>query len=286
MKTEKSGAQIWENADVAKFYPKRRANSHKGDYGTATVLGGGASVGASFLAAAACLKSGSGYTKFFLPSELYMNGLMPLVAQIPACMFRAFSGVEGELLSSDAIALGMGAGASERLYDTIGELLTSFRGTLVLDADALNALSAYGKEILKNRTCRLIVTPHVKEFSRLTGRSVGEILANAAELAKDFANEYGAVVALKSSQTVITDGDKIAINRTGSPALAKGGSGDVLSGFLVGTCARGVEPFAAACVSSYILGRAGEFAAEKMGEYSPDASDIIKLLPQAILSVL
>ena len=103
--------------------------------------------------------------------------------------------------------------------------------------------------------------------------------------AKAFAEEYGVIVALKSHRTVITDGTRVAVNPTGSPALAKGGSGDVLAGFLAGTCARGIPPFEAACTASYILGRAGELAAEKMGEYSPDATDIIALLPVAILSL-
>ena len=89
-------------------------------------------------------------------------------------------------------------------------------------------------------------------------------------------------MALKNNRTVVTDGERVAINVTGSPALAKGGSGDVLSGFLAGICGRGVEPYEAACISSYLLGRAGELAASEKGEYSATALDIIEQFPSAI----
>ena len=89
----------------------------------------------------------------------------------------------------------------------------------------------------------------------------------------------------KNNRSLITDGERVAINPTGSPALAKGGSGDVLSGFLAGTCARGVPPFEAACAASWLLGKAGEIAAEKMGEYAPDPTDVIGFLPEAICSL-
>ena len=131
----------------------------------------------------------------------------------------------------------------------------------------------------------MIVTPHPKEFARLTGKPVSDILADAVNEAKAFAAQRNVVVLLKNNRSVITDGERVAINPTGSPALAKGGSGDVLSGLLAGTCARGVAPFDAACVASWLLGRAGELAAEKMGEYAPDPTDIIGFLPEAILSV-
>ena len=139
--------------------------------------------------------------------------------------------------------------------------------------------------MLKDKACKLIVTPHPKEFARLTGCSVGEIMRDPIGAAGRFAADYGAVVVLKNNRSVISDGARMAINPTGSPALAKGGSGDALSGFLAGTCARGVPPFEAACVASYLLGRAGELAAEQIGEYSADATDIIALFAQAIRSL-
>lgn len=275
---EARGAEIWERKDVAAYYPKKRSNVHKGTYGNACILAGGTASGAAFLAAGACLKSGAGYTRLCAAEPFYSQA----VGVLPACVLKEFHTVDGEILSCDCVAVGMGAGAGEGLYALLGELLKNYAGTLVLDADALNSLASYGTEILKDRACKVIITPHPKEFARLTGKTVKEVLANAVGLAEAFAAEYGVTVALKNNRTVIADGNRLAINLSGSPALAKGGSGDVFAGLLAGTCARGVPPFEAACVSAYVLGRAGEIASEDMGEYSPDASDIVGYLPRAI----
>ena len=272
------GAEVWEAADVKRFFPPRRSNTHKGSYGAACILAGGAYSGAAFLAAGACLKSGAGYTKLCVTGELYPHA----IGKLPAAILREFEALDGDILASDAIAVGMGAGVSEKLYVHIAELLTNYTGTLVLDADALNTLSAYGTEVLKTHACRVVLTPHPKEFSRLAGVSVGEALADPVSSAAAFAGKFDVTVLLKNNRSVIAEGGRVAINPTGSPALAKGGSGDVLSGLLAGTCARGVPPFEAACVSSWLLGRAGELAAAEMGEYAPDPSDVISFLPQAM----
>ncbi len=276
-----NGAEVWENADVKAFFPRRRSNTHKGSYGTACILAGGAYSGAAFLAACACLKSGAGYTKLCVSGELYPHA----IGKLPAAVLREYKAIDGDILGADALAVGMGSGVSEQLYVYIAELLTNYTGTLVLDADALNTISAYGTEVLSKRACRVVLTPHPKEFSRLAECSVKEVLADPVGMAKEFAARFGVTVLLKNNRSVITDGVRVAVNPTGSPSLAKGGSGDVLSGLLVGTCARGVQPFEAACVASYLLGRAGELAAREMGEYAPDPSDTIAFLAAAQTSL-
>lgn len=262
---------------ISTLFPVRRADLHKGDCGTAAIVAGTASAGASVLAALACLKSGAGYTKLFVEGDP-----LPYILRMPACIVR---GDRSELFGADAVAVGMGAGVSRTLYEGILALLEGYEGTLVLDADALNALSLYGKEPLKCSRCAVVVTPHIKEFSRLTGLSLEKILQDPAPLAEAFAREYGVVVALKSHRTVTTDGKRTSVNPTGSPCLAKGGSGDALAGFLAGSAARGLKPLDAAVAASYILGRAGEIAAREMGEYSPDATDVIDRIGRAILSL-
>ena len=274
------GAEVWEDSDCAVLFSKRKSHTHKGDFGQAAILGGWQSGGAGLLAAAACLKSGCGYTRHFVPQEQYSY----FFGRQPAAILRPMEGIE-EALSSSAVAIGMGTGVSGELYQMICKLLSSYKGALVIDADGLNTLAKYGANALKNKGCDVILTPHPKEFSRLTGKSVEEILRDPVGMATAFAREYAVTVVLKNNRTVITNGGRTAINITGSPALAKGGSGDVLSGFLAGTCARGVPPFEAACVASYVLGRAGEKAAADMGEYAPDATDIIGYLPEAIQSI-
>ncbi len=273
-----AGAQIWEEEDIRAFFPKRKSNSNKGSYGNACIFAGGALGGAAFLAAKACLKSGAGYTRLSVTSQYYPH----VVGRLPACILKEFQAVDGELLACDCIAVGMGSGVSERLYAYLVELLTAYTGTLVLDADALNTLARYGADVLAERKCAVILTPHPGEFSRLSGVSVREVLADARALADAYAKKYGVVVVLKNNRTYITDGTRAALNLTGSPALAKGGSGDTLAGFLAGTCARGVPPFEAAVCSCYLLGKAGEEAARRFGEYAPDAEDVIECLPSVM----
>ena len=276
------GAELWEDADAAALFPKRRSNTHKGAFGRACLFAAEAQyTGAVFLAAGACLRSGAGYTELIADEPLYSAA----VGKLPACVLRRFEALDGDILSSDCIALGMGAGVSERLYAQIAELMEAYTGTLVIDADGLNTLAKYGVEVLKEKTCRVILTPHPKEFARLSGKSVGEVLSSAAEASKAFAKEYGVVVVLKNNRTLITDGERLAINRTGTPALAKGGSGDVLTGLLAGTCARGIPPYEAACAASYLFGRAGEIAAQQLGEYSVTAEDVISCFGKAVLSI-
>ncbi len=280
--TPERGAEIWGNEDLKMYFPHRRSHTHKGTHGDATILAGGKYTGAAFLAAGACLKSGAGYTRLRVTKEL----LPSAIGKLPSCILSEYEGIDGELLNSDCIALGMGAEADECFYDLLKELIVKYTGTLVVDAGALNALSEFGLEVLKEKACKIILMPHIGEFSRLTGKNVQEILHSPVELAMEFAKKYGVVVILKNNRSVITDGERVAINTTGSPVLAKGGSGDVLSGFLAGTVARGVPCFEAACVTSYVLGKAGECVANEMGEYAPDATDVIACLPKVMCDIV
>lgn len=271
------GAEIWELRDVKEFFPKRKSHTSKGNYGSAAIVAGDAFSGAAFLAAGACLKSGAGYTKLFVSEENYPCA----VGKLPAAVLHRFE-FGRSLLSADCIAFGMGMGTNERVYETVARLLREYEGTLVLDADAINALALYGSAILKEKKCRVVLTPHPKEFSRLCKKSVEEIVRGGTEFARAFAAEYGVTLVLKNNRTVVTDGKRIAVNVTGGPVLAKGGSGDVLAGFLAGTAARGVPAYEAACVACYVLGKAGERAAEEMGEYAPDATDVSGYLPRVL----
>ena len=269
------GMEVWEADDVRPFFPPKKRNTNKGDYGSAAVESGDpAFPGAAFLAAGACLKSGVGYTKWMAGEAFY-----PLcVGKLPAAVLCRTE----EVPSCNCLALGMGAGAGEALYARICALLHGYRGTLVLDADALNALARCGADVLKQKECAVILTPHLKEFSRLTGCTVEELRPRLAETARGFAEEYGVTLLLKGCRSLITDGARTAVNVTGSPAQARGGSGDVLAGFLAGTVGRGVPPFEACCAAAYLCGKAGELAAAEMGEYAPDASDLIAYLPRAM----
>ena len=288
-------ARDWasEASDFSGLFPPRRKNSHKGSYGCAAVLGGSVVYsGAPLLSAAAALRCGCGYTRLAVPEPLFL----PYVGKIPEAILSAAPAEAGALRcdpaflrelaqSADAIAVGMGCGVSRGVYDSLAVLLEEYAGTMIVDADAINAAAAYGKDILRKHRGALILTPHPKEFSRLSGASMDEIAERGGALAEQFAAAYGAVVLLKGNTSAITDGKRICYNTRGTPALAKGGSGDVLAGILASLAARGISAFDAACCGAYLLGAAGCFAAEAAGEYAVVATDVVAQLPRAIAEI-
>lgn len=271
---QKSCAVIYGDGDIAEYYPKRKRNSHKGTYGTANLVAGSEKyLGAASLAVQAALKSGCGIVKLTTAEKVKFV----LAAKLPQTVFA--NDID---LNAEAIALGMGCGVSHELYEKIKFILKSYSGVFLIDADGLNALSRYGAEILKDKKCKVILTPHIKEFSRLTKLSVKDICADPVACAKSFSKEYGVTVVLKSATTVITDGEKTALNIRGSTALAKGGSGDMLAGFMCGTLARGVEPFGAAVCATFVLGLAAEISSKERTDFCATAYDIIKNIHCAV----
>lgn len=265
---------VYEDGDLKPFYPERKRNSNKGTYGSANIVAGGDSyTGAAILSVEAALRSGCGYVKL-TASDKVKNAVLRRCAQT-IC-------IDGCDKNCTAIAVGMGCGVSEELYSLIKNLLNSYTGTLIIDADGLNALSRYGVGVLENKTCKVILTPHVKEFSRLTNLSVEQILNDPVNIAKSFAQKHSAVLLLKSAASIITDGVKTVLNVRGTTALAKGGSGDMLSGYVCGSVARGLSAFDSAVCSANTLGIAAEMCSENMTDYCVTAEDVLKNLPNAV----
>ncbi len=288
---EESFRYILDNKDVNKFFEKRKKNTNKGNYGRTAIIGGSKSFPGSVilsLTALTSLKAGAGYSTICVPESIYQV----VAGVVPECTMNVLSsngdGIvfnEDEfckLLVCDSLAIGMGMGATEQTYNAIKYLLENYTGKLVIDADGLNSLSKFGIEILKNKKCEVVLTPHVKEFSRLIKVEKDLILEDQINYAKKFASDYNVTILLKNAVSVITDGDRVVINTTGSPAMAKGGSGDVLSGFIVGLMGREKDVFEVVCASAYVFGKAGEIAVKYSNEYSVVATDIIKSLPSAI----
>ncbi len=264
----------YSDDDIKLFYPVRKRNSHKGTYGSANIVAGcDKYIGAAALASEAALKSGCGYLKLTTSDKVKLA----LAAKYPQVIF-----LEDPDLSSQAIAIGMGCGIGEKLYDTINSLLQDFGGKLIIDADGLNTLSRYGVDILKNKKCSVILTPHIKEFSRLTGKSVKEILNDPVTISQQFAENYGVTLLLKSASSIITDGRKTVINTRGSTALSKGGSGDMLSGYICGCAARGLGAFDAAVCGAYTMGLSAELSSKENTDYCATAKDILKNLHLAV----
>jgi NAD(P)H-hydrate epimerase len=275
--------------------PKRRRNSHKGSYGKTAIVGGSARYsGAPYLSATAALRGGAGYVTLFLPERMlpyyYLKSPELLLESVSAGEEIAFEEEYFEkLLSYDSVAFGMGAGISEEVAKGAAYLVENYTGKLVLDADGLNSLAKYAKSdvetLFANKKCDVIVTPHIKEFSRMSERTATEILSESAKEAKAFAEKYQITVLLKNATSVITDGRRTAYNVTGNSGQAKAGSGDVLSGLIASLCAEGLSSFEAGAVGAYLCGKSAEIAAKKTGEYSLLASDVVAKLGEAFLEL-
>lgn len=287
----KEKAEVLKKADVARLLPPRKRESHKGTYGKAAIVGGSLEyTGAAYLSAAACLRSGAGYTALFVPRDI----LPYYILKAPELLLKGIS--EGdrysfdeekmrELLDYDAVAYGMGMGVSEEVAKGAAYLLEGYTGRLILDADALNSLAAYKRPLpaVKNRD--VVLTPHAKEFSRLSGKTTEEILEEPVEAARSFSKAHGVNVLLKSAVSVVTDGESATLNFTGCSGQAKGGSGDVLSGVIAGLCAQGSSTLDGARAGAYIAGLAAELAAREYGEYSMTATDEIAYLGKAFSGI-
>lgn len=277
--------------DVAKFFPKRDRNVNKGCFGKTCVIGGSKNFSGSAVLsydALASLKTGNGYAYVAVP-ELMFNSL---VGRNPECILSAMpddgenltfdAEKYGRLLNMDSIAFGMGIGVTEEVYKILKFLLTEYKGRLLIDADGINVLAAYGKDILKDATCEVVITPHIGEFARLVGENKESVLDNPVKAAKEFAKAYNVVVALKSATTMITDGEELYLNTTGTSGMAKAGSGDVLSGFVAGLLARENPVLDCVTAGCYLFGKAGEIASLEQNDYTVTASDLISALPKAI----
>lgn len=268
------GLRVYGDADVSDLFPVRPRKSNKGDFGRACIVAGSEKYpGAAALAVGAALKSGCGYC-MLVSDDGVKQGLFAAYPQV-------IYGTAPDL-GADCIAVGMGCGASAELYEKIVSLLASYRGNLVIDADGLNALSGYGADALKNKSCKVLLTPHLREFARLSGLDEGSILADPVRAAKNFANEYGVAVLLKNWYSVLTDGDDCAINLRGNSSLARAGSGDMLSGFICGNCARGLDLMQSAACSQYVLGMSAEIASERLTEYCVCADDLMGEIHNAL----
>lgn len=283
-----------QSVAVSTLLPKRRADSHKGDYGRAAIVAGSEEYsGAAWLAMSACLRAGAGYTALFTPQTLvpYFYFKEPEALLIPSNEGGRYAFNEErmrQVCGYSAVAYGMGMGESEETARGACFLLAEYTGKLILDADALNALAKYRKTELKNifqtKKCEVVITPHSKEFSRLIGKSVEEIINNH-DIASAFSKEYGVTVLLKNAISLITDGARSVYNVSGCSGQAKGGSGDVLSGVLAGLCAQGANVFDGACAAAYLTGKTAELVGKEKSEYAMLPRDVIEALPKAFLFV-
>ena len=289
------GMKLFEREDAAALFPPRRHFSHKGDYGTAALIGGSVRYsGAVRLAALADagIRSGAGIARVCAPRslcekmipEILEATLFPLDEKDGGMVFREETFREA-LRGCRTAAFGMGAGNTEETRKAVRFLLNTFEGVLILDADGLNALAAMDCAGLAEAKGKVILTPHPGEFSRLSGKTTEKILNNPIPLAEEFARKHRVTVLLKGPATIITDGTRTFLTDRGTPGMAAGGSGDVLSGVLAAVAAQHPVPVEAAAAAAWINGKAGETARSRVGDVSMSAGDTVSAIPQTIREI-
>lgn len=261
--------------------PRRRAYAHKGDHGKGFIIGGSARMpGAITMATEAALVAGAG-----LVTAGTLQEIIPIIAsRIPEAMFKILKEEDGLLVwdnhldvsAYDAIAAGVGMGRSKQGEELIKQVLKAATCPVLVDADGLYHLSNL-LPILKSRDAVTIVTPHAGEMARLLELRVEETLTSPFQHTKDFAEDYGVYVVLKGKYTIITSPDgKQMVDATGNPGLAKGGSGDVLTGIMLAMILQNQTIFSAICNACHLHGTSADLAVQhKHSVYDLTATDII-----------
>ena len=287
---------LCEADDFREILKTRMQDSHKGIYGYVSVMGGcNEYSGAVKLANLSCsaLRAGCGVAQLIVPASL-RESVSPYLLESTLALLPDENGhllyhpetLDRALARQAALAVGMGWGSSPSYAQILSHVLSKYAMPTVIDADGLNTLSTMDLSILQKTNCRVVLTPHLKEMERLSGIPVEEIRCNPVRVAENFAKAYGLIVLLKGTCTVITDGEKTYLVNRGCAGMATAGSGDVLSGILVGLL--GYAPYDALTVAcgAYIAGLAGELAEQKTNPISMTASDTVSCIADAVSVML
>ena len=278
-----------ENRDVKELLQERDIDSNKGDFGKAGIYGGSLEYsGALKLAylSLTALRSGCGISRVLVKKELLPllgpNILEQTLNILPDYDSDFYNKLYSYIKDLSSLAFGMGLGRDEHLGDVLEFLIKNYSGNLIIDADGLNALSRMDLNILKMRKGNILLTPHLKEFSRLIDKSLEEIKKDSLKLVKEFASTYNVTVLLKGHTTIISDGNDVYLVKSGCPGMANAGSGDVLSGILVGLLA--YLDFNLLTISTGVLinGISGCLAEADNTDISMIASDTISNIGNAI----
>ena len=286
---------VLEPADVARHFPPRPRDNHKGSYGHLLVVAGSVGkTGAAALAARAAMRAGAGLVTVATAASaqpvvaaLLLEAMTEPVAEtaVRTIALKARDALHDLAARRDAVALGPGLGLDEDTQALARALVFDFEQPMVVDADALTALAGHLDRLRGARAARCL-TPHPGEMARMLGVAIADVQRDRIATARQFATAWETPVVLKGATSVIglPDGT-VLLNPTGNPGMASGGTGDVLSGVLGAFLARGFEPAAALGAGVYLHGLAGDVAAERLGQESLVAGDVIEALPEAFRRV-
>ena len=270
--------------DDLKRIPRRPAYSNKGTFGKVLIVAGSKNMcGAAYLSALSAYRTGAGLVKMLTVEE----NRQILQERLPEAIIATYTPdqlmegrdefrkmIEAQMEWADVVVLGPGLGNGPYVEYLVEDILTSAFVPVIIDADGLNAIAGH-PYLTSYYTENIIVTPHLGEMARLTGEGIDQIKENLAATALEYAGRYGLTCVLKDAATVTAGRDgNLYINSSGNSAMAKAGSGDVLTGIIAGLIAIGMEEEEAACLGVYLHGRAGDAAASKSGAHSLLASEL------------
>lgn len=297
-KLSKSNTFLLDDEFIRKSLPKRKADSHKGTFGSVLVVAGGKGYsGAACLTSLGALYSGAGLVRLCYPVNINsaVEKKLTEVIKVPlpatnegSLAISGYDKIKEIAKKSDIMAIGPGITTNNETKELVEKLINSINLPIVIDADGLNNLSLkYLAKLPKQKRQRIVLTPHPGEFERLFGVPAQSVNNNRVEIAREWAKKLSITIVLKGAPTVIgTPAGNAYINPTGNSGLAKGGSGDVLTGMIAGFIAQGAKPPIAACLAVYLHGHSADLAVKTKTEYSLVATDLIKFLPKAINRIL
>jgi ADP-dependent NAD(P)H-hydrate dehydratase / NAD(P)H-hydrate epimerase len=286
-----SQIELAEADNLRYLLPYRAPDSHKGDFGHLLVIAGSVGkTGAATLTGEAAMRVGAGLVTVGVPAslnpilEVKLTEAMTLPLAEPEGLQvlgqRALEEIAAAMTGKTALAIGPGLGTHPETVQLVRQIVRRSSVPLVLDADGLNAV-AHDLESVAEAGAPVVMTPHPGEMSRLLGRLTKDIQANRLDAALELAERTEAIVVLKGSQTVVANPEgRLMINSTGNPALAHGGTGDVLTGMIGGFLAQKIDPFDAACLAVYLHGLAADVRASCQGGRGMLASELLDDLPE------
>lgn len=274
--------------------PKRNPEAHKGDFGRLLCVCGSKNMpGAAYFCIEAALKCGVGLVRAAIPESIYSD----VASKISECTYVICNEDENGNIDTNsidiiletsekcsAVAVGCGMGWNENTKLIVNKLIETCDKPMVIDADGINVISE-NIDILKKAKNKVVLTPHAKEAERLLGIDCNKINSSKRMYAQQLADEYGVIAVMKGYKTVVADSEKKAfLNLTGNSGMAKGGSGDVLTGIIGSFLAQGMEPLDAALCGVYVHGKSGDLCKEKFSSVSMLPKDIVDELSSVFLS--
>lgn len=293
---ESAGVFLLDEAYIRSVVIPRSVDSHKGTHGTIGVVTGSSDMaGAALMCCYGALRSGGGKVFLRIPAATapYCIGRMPEIMARGVGQGRCFDGPDAQSIlkecsSWDVIAMGPGMGKAEGTHDFILEMIERTTCPIVLDADALNLLTE-DKDFIRAQGGRIIMTPHLAEFSRLCHCAIADLTEHIIDAARTFAAQWQVTVVVKGAPTVIADpsGQVVRLNPTGNAGMAAGGMGDILTGMTAAlVCHEGMPSlFDAAGAAVFLHGAAGDFVCQSYGPYGYSPMEVAQAVPTVISKI-